>query len=421
MTRVFFLRYLFVLFLLISVSPLTAQERTLSLEEAVSVALQNNADLRASQLEVKAREARMRQAGAIPNPDLEVYTEDVAGSGEFEGFENSQTTSQLSQRLELGGKRGARRNAALLNRDVATADLEIKRRNLIAGVRKAFLTVLLAQERTRWMQEILTISQQFSRVVVERIQAGKIPPIDELKAQTVVAIAEIDLTRATQDLASARFELAQWMGTSEPQFESLRGEPEPPVDLQLQTLIQIVSTTAAVKKAEVEVAESEALLNVERSKRVPDLTVTGGYRQIVSTGDSAFVAGVRLPIPLFDRNTGAIEEAQKRIQKSERLKSAVALQVRTALTKSYQTYSSAKLEAEALRSRVLPASQTTFDAISEGYRLGKFGYLDVLEAQRSLVQSRLQLLRAMSDIYESAAEIEGLTGTEILKVGGGAR
>jgi cobalt-zinc-cadmium efflux system outer membrane protein len=133
------------------------------------------------------------------------------------------------------------------------------------------------------------------------------------------------------------------------------------------------------------------------------------------------VAGFSVPLPLFTRNAGGIVEAQTRLQKSEQLRSAVELQVRTVLTKSYQKYSTSKLEVEALRSRVLPASQTTFDAISEGYRLGKYGYLDVLEAQRSLVQSRLQLLRAMSDIYESVAEMERITGTAILKLDGGAR
>ena len=421
MKLLFSIRYLIVLCLfLITASPLFARSASLSLSEAVSIALQNNPELLAAQWEVQARNAGIRQAGAIPNPDLQILFEDLGGSGEFEGFAGSQTTAQLSQRLELGGKRGARRSAAFFHRDVAKADLEVRRRNLVASVRRAFFAILIAQERERSMNEILEVSRQFLMVVSERIQAGKIPPIDEVKAQTVVALAEIDLTRSTQELTSARYELAQWMGAPGLQFQSIQGELAP-VDLQLETLIQSAGGIAEFKKAEVELQESKALLNVERSKRIPDLTVTGGYRQIELTGDSAFVAGLSLPLPLFDRNQGAIAQAQHRIQKSEQLRAAVSLQVKTGLTRSYHAYSAAKMEWEALKSRVVPASQSTFDAISEGYRLGKYGYLDVLEAQRTLFQSRLQLLRAITDLSNAAAEIERWTGTEVLQLNGGSQ
>ena len=395
---------------------LFAQDHELSLQAAIATALRNNPDLLASQMELEARQARILQAEAIPNPELQVLTEDFAGSGDFEGLDHSQTTAQLSQRLELGGKRSARRTAASLNRDMGRAELEIKRREITADVRKAFFAVLLSQERMRWMEELLRTAKDFSAVVVERIQAGKIPPIDQIKAESIVAIAEIDLTRSQRELEAARVELASTMGLPNPEFQTVRGELFSAPDVKLEELIQSIAVAVQIERAELEIEESKALLRLEKSKSIPDLTVTGGYRTLQSTDDSAFVAGVSIPLPFFDRNKGGIEEAQKRIQKAEQTKAFVALRLKSSVTKSFQEYSAARSEAESLRTRVLPATQTSFDAISEGYRLGRYGYLDVLEAQRSLFQSRLQLLRALSDIYESAAELERITGKEILQL-----
>jgi cobalt-zinc-cadmium efflux system outer membrane protein len=406
-------RVLLIVFLLFG-RCLIAQNSELSLNDAISIALKINPGLLAAQLELEARKARISQANAIPNPDFGVFIEDFAGSGQFEGFDSSQTTAQLSQRIELGGKRGSRRNEASLNHDIAKAEMEIKRREIISSVRKVFFAVLLSQERVRWMQELLNVSKQFSGVVTERISAGKIPPIDEIKAQSIVSLSEIELNRSTRELESARYELAATMGASEPTFVSVNGELPTASDLKLEELIQLLPASPDMKRAETEIEHNNALVAIEKSKSVPDLTVSGGYRKLEATDDSTFVTGVSIPLPLFDRNKSGITEAKKRVQESEQLKSQTQIQIKTLLTKSFQDYTAARLEAQALKDHVLPANQTSFDAISEGYRLGKYGYLDVLEAQRSLFQSRIQLLRALSDISTSAAELERITGKEIL-------
>ena len=67
----------------------------------------------------------------------------------------------------------------------------------------------------------------------------------------------------------------------------------------------------------------------------------------------------------------------------------------------------------ALRSAVLPGAQQAFDAVTEGYRLGKFGFLDVLDAQRTLIAGGGQYLRALSDYHKAAADVERLIGTPL--------
>ena len=166
MRRILF--YLFITVFLIFSDCLVAQTHELSLNEAISIALKNNPDFLSTQMELDAREVRISQANAVPNPDFVLFVEDFAGSGQFESFDSSQTTAQVNQRIELGGKRGARRNAASLNRDIAGAELEMKRREIVSSVRKSFFTVLLNQKRVHSMQELLNVSKEFSGVVVEK-------------------------------------------------------------------------------------------------------------------------------------------------------------------------------------------------------------------------------------------------------------
>jgi outer membrane protein, heavy metal efflux system len=83
------------------------------------------------------------------------------------------------------------------------------------------------------------------------------------------------------------------------------------------------------------------------------------------------------------------------------------------LADAYAAMASAHDEVTALRSDVLPGSQQTFDAVSEGYRLGRFGYLDVLDAQRTLIGAGSQYLRALSDYYKAVAHVERLIGAPL--------
>ena len=84
----------------------------ITLRKAVPLALMHNPELEAFSLERRVREARALQAGLLPNPDLEFMVEDALGSGGFSGFGGSQATLQLSQLVELGGKRAARLRVA---------------------------------------------------------------------------------------------------------------------------------------------------------------------------------------------------------------------------------------------------------------------------------------------------------------------
>ena len=135
-----------------------------------------------------------------------------------------------------------------------------------------------------------------------------------------------------------------------------------------------------------EMAQRRAAVELGKARRVPDPTIGGGFRHTRETGDNAMVMEFSMPLPVFDRNQGGFLEARYQLAKAEEERRAAEIQGRTALAEAYAALSSAFVEATRLKNEVLPGAQRAFDAASEGYRQGKFGFLDVLDAQRHSVR-----------------------------------
>ncbi|MDZ7696293.1 MAG: TolC family protein [Deltaproteobacteria bacterium] len=195
----------------------------LTLRRAVALALQYNPELKASSWEERAMEGRVIQAGLLPNPEIEAETENFGGSGVFSGFDAAETTVQLSQLIELGGKRAKRSASAAFSRDLAEWDYRVRHADVLADVAMAFVDVLSAQERVTLMNELLHLAEEVFNTTAERVKAGKISPVEEIKARVERAARQIDLKQAAFDLKVARRRLSGAWGGTAATFEEARG------------------------------------------------------------------------------------------------------------------------------------------------------------------------------------------------------
>jgi cobalt-zinc-cadmium efflux system outer membrane protein len=158
-----------------------------------------------------------------------------------------------------------------------------------------------------------------------------------------------------------------------------------------------------------EIEQRKAAVVVESAGRIPDLTLTGGVRTFGGTDDVTYVAAISMPLPLFGRNQGAIIEADQELARTRAEQRAVRREVRADLSGEYQKLVAARAEIEALEEAVLPDAEAAFEAIREGYRWGKFEYLDLLDAQRTLVQAKAQAVDARAAYHAARARLERLT------------
>lgn len=394
-----------------SIAPVTAtaldkETGPLSLPAAISLAFEQNKTLAAARKEIEAADATILQAGARPNPEFSALIEDTRKSSRT-------TTYQINQPIELGGKRSARIEAAQRARDMAVLDYAAKRSELRAAVVAAYYEVMVATERQRLARELLELAGTSAAMTQRRVMAGKISPVEQTKAQVARSAAQLELNQANSELSLARQKLAMsWGATVGRQPLSDEGvESLPPLPAIAQ-LTEKVANGPAVRLARLEVERRRALASIETSKRTPDASLTLGNKRDESNARNMWVVGVSVPIPVFDSNQGNELEALKRVDIARDALALTELQMQGEAAQAFERLRNAREEAMALRSDIVPAAQSAYQAARTGFELGKFGYLDVLDAQRTYFQAKAQYWKALSAAFQAAADLDRLAGTE---------
>lgn len=385
----------------------------ITLRDALSLTLLQSPELAGLAWEVRAREARMLQAGRPPNPWIETLVEDFGGGRDVGGSRigEPQTTIQLSHLIELGGKRGARETLAGLDRDLAAWDREAARIDVLARVAGTYVDVLAGQERVSVARKTLSVVEQVYATVSARVDAGVASPIEQSRSAVALATARIEVQRARRLLEADRVRLSTLWGAESAAFDAVDGDLNATPALPLfDALQQRLSENPEVARWAAEIAQRDAVRAVEEARRVPDITLSAGYRRFTSPGGNAWVAGASVPLPIFDRNRAGVQAADDRLARAREDQQAARLRVTAALAGAYGALASAHDEASALAADVLPAARSAFDAVEEGYRLGRFGFLDVLDAQRTLVAAEAQHVDALAAVHRGVANIERLTG-----------
>lgn len=392
---------------------------TLALADALALALLQNPTLAAFGWEVRAREASALQTARRRNPEASALLEDFGARRFADGGVNEpvqpQATIQLSQVIELGGKRAARAQLATLNRDLAAWDYETARIDVLTDVSRAFTDVLAAQTLVIQAEETTRLADQVRQSAAQRVAAGDVSPIEETRAAVALGSARVELARARRQLEAQRTRLALLWGSARAAFLSVEGELSR-VEVTLPPLDRIagqLQQNPELARWATEYAQREAAVAVERSKGVPDVAVTAGYRRYTGVDANAVIAGATVLLPIFDKNRDAVREAQSRAARAREEERAAQTRVSAAVADAYATLAATVDEVTLLRAEVLPGAEQAFDAIGEGYRLGRFGLVEVLEAQRVLVAAATQHLIALSNYLKAVADIERLIGAPL--------
>jgi cobalt-zinc-cadmium efflux system outer membrane protein len=392
----------------------------ITLRDAVALALAQSPDLAAFDWGRRAAEARQLQARRRPNPIAGVTLEDLAGTNRAadpDGVVQPQATIQLSQVIELGGKRAARQQLAQREQDLAGWDYETARLDLLSRVASAFYAVLAGQDGVTHATSGLALAQDVHRTVAERVAAGVVSPIEETRADVLVASARIELDRATRTLDARRRQLTLHWGHTIAVFEKAVGDLASLPAMPTLTALDAALTSAPdLVRWNSEIERRQAALAVARSLRVPDLTVSAGYRRFTSVGSQAAVIGVAIPVPWFDRNKDGIRAADAEIARASAEAGAARLHLQSRLADAYRALVSAGDDVEALRTRIVPGAQSVFDAVREGYQLGRFGLMEVLDAQRTLTAAKRDYLEALVALHHASVGVERLVGRPLSEV-----
>ncbi len=374
------------------------------IEHALVIAFEQNPELAAAGREIGIAQGGRRQAGLIPNPTL---------SWESEGLKKRETTGTLllSQPIELGGKRRARIQVAEQARNAAGVGLELKRNALAATVIAAFYEALRAQARLDLAQQSSELGERGMRVAQGRVDAGKSAPLEATRAQIQLEAIRLELNEARRLCSKAIRQLTVALGGEQPPGDRLQGDPARfPPRPELETLLAQLDQSAALRLAALQIDQGEAALALEKSHRIADLNVNLGTQYQGAEGHQVGVLGVSMPLPLFNRNQGNVYAATQRADQARDLRNATELRLRAETQQAIEQWSNAQISVEAYQLRILPAAQKTVDTALRGFQMGKFAFLDVLDAQRTLIASRNQYLQALAEVGDAWVQIVGIYG-----------
>lgn len=388
-------------------TPSYAETPALSLDAAIGAALQSAPSLQAANARSNAAAASRAQAAALPNPEISIEAENLYG--DYSGAGDAEISYGISQLVELPGKRKSRRQIANSESLRAAHEAESHKLDIIHAVTLAFAETIAAEAEVELLQEEYARAENINRSVSARVDAGKEPPIQKKKADIERKTSEMALARARQELATKRKNLDLLTG-EENKEQPLDPLSLPPVTAPRHLADYLGQLTASpdLKAFDAGIGQADGQLSLEKTETLPDPTFSIGIKDAREDNTRSFMAGVSFAIPVFNRNRGNIERAGHDANAARFDRRNAEQNIQSALTEAHGNLGSAYNEAQTLQTVMIPGAEEAFDFAQQGYEAGKFGYLEVLDAQRTLFETRRNHNAAVLDYRRQRAHLERL-------------
>ena len=360
-----------------------------------------NPRLAGPQADTQAAEALVGQARLRPNPEVSFEAENIAGTGAFSGLRATEYTLAIGQRLELGGKRGARVRAAEAEARVASLRSDLALAELGFSVRERFVNAAAAAARVELAQDIVLRNRELTRIANLLVEVGREPPLRALRAQSALAEAEAELQAAEAESIAARAALGSlWSSSGNlPAVPAEIPHIEPPASLLAN------EDTLRLQVAQAESDAAEAAIARERSMRVPDPVISAGVRRFAESKDNAFLVGVAIPLPFRDRNQGNIAAAQARLRSATAREAVVRADFRQEVAQARAQFLAAEARVDTLSNTSLPQAEEALRLVRIGYRAGRFPLIEVLSAAEARDAIRNALIDAQETRGQAAARL----------------
>ncbi|MCC6256554.1 MAG: TolC family protein [Ignavibacteriaceae bacterium] len=395
---------------------LEIEYQKITLIEAVETAMKNNPNLTVYKYEIESLEKQKIQAGLIPNPEANFEAENFLGGKELSGFKGSEYTLSVSQLFELGGKRRNRIKLAENHVTSSKGEYDLRRIDLIASVKSVYLNLYRITKQIELQKQFIKLNEEILATVTRRVEAGRTSPAEESKVKVALINSRIELDRLERQSSSASSTLSSLLGTTARQYEPVFDFYENIVSLpNREDVIDSLEQIPLINIIESERVLRSAKLELEKSQALPDLTISGGVRYLNELNTNSFIAGVSMPIPFFSRNQGNIQSAEVLLQQVDEIKNARILSVVSNINSSFNNLLSAYNNSIRLKEEIIPESEKAYEITRQGYLQGRFAFIDLLDAQRTLFDTEAQYLLELADYYKSLIELENLTGKTFIK------
>ena len=380
-----------------------------TLERALTLATNTAPSLDAAAAGLRAADAAHETAGLLPNPSFAAMTENVGGTGAYRATNSAETTVGLEIPIELGGKRAARVEAAQALRGKARIDAAQALADVTLRVTAAYIEAAAADLRIEVARQQVELARETQRAARVRVTAGSASPIEQQRADVLMVKAETSLTQALRTAAVTRESLGKLIG------QPVGG----PLDLDWLTQLGPETRDAGygtedsllLASADADVAAADAEIGMARANSVPDVTFSASARRLAATNDTAAVFGISIPLPVFNSGSSAISQARAERDRAAARRRDAQIEAEREIAGAKAEIANAVTAARAATGPALGAAKEAARVARLGYTQGKFGQLDLLDAERTLTDTQLSAVDALSDYRHAEARLARLTAT----------
>lgn len=379
---------------------------SITLEESIRRVENFTPLLKSAEAELEQYEFLTKQQAQYVNPTLAFDAENVGGSDVYSGTDAAEYTLSLEQKLELGAKRSKRKQAAAIDQKEANLKLARTRELLVSTTQKRFLDVVLAQRFSELAAKRLEAAQKAAQAVNTRQEMGAANALDKHRMEIAVSLETIKHQEAEQKLQSARERLCMLWGARIPDFELAELNLSIPDTIpSLDQILASLTQTLSWKMNELELERKQSLVEIEKSAAYPDLTISAGRRWLRADDAEAWNVGIAIDLPIFNRNQHAIAAATAAGRMSNHTVAANRQRLEEEISRIYSAIETAWAASRNLSQNTIPMANETYNLVSEGYELGRYEILYLLEVQQTLFEIESSQLQSIADFFKSCNDL----------------
>ena len=369
----------------------------MTLDQAIDLLVRNNIDLRTKFYELPQAQADILTASLRANPvfyaDAQLvpygqYTKSRPGG-------QTQYDVNVSLPLDVTGKRRARTIAAVQAKRVLEAQYQFAVLQSIDNLYTVYVNVLAARETIALQEESLKGLVKLERATAKKFGSDFVNQVEYNQVVIQLSQAEIALDDAKLTLSKAKIELANQLNLSPDLAEriEIRGTildkaPLPPTaEDMIRTVLESRPDVVAYRLG---IQSAQANVKLQKANRLQDVYLL--YQPYTLQDNTPFglksptswAVGVTVPLPVFNRNQGAIRRAELNVSQTRLQLSNVERQAIRDVQQAEREYTVSREAVERFEGKVLPPAEQAFTLVGQRYTAGEASGIDLLNARKDL-------------------------------------
>ena len=382
----------------------------LRLSALLEDAHQRNPELQAAEAQAQAAASSVSPAGALDDPLLMVQY----WNGPVD-FSVVPIMIQLTQTFPLGGKRGAREDAAAGEALAARADAARRRLDLDREVSELYAALYVADRSLVVHDEVLGVLRTLRSVAAARVSSGRTEVVDQLKAQAELLKEEAAHETLVAERTAALASLAALLDRDPEELQGQTEEPEagPTLGPDAELVARALERRPELQASAGMISAADARIRLSKAAGVPDITPLVAYMHTfgMQSPNNFLFLGLQTNLPIFggSKIEPAVAAARSRLQAAQALqrslRNRIGAEVRTAAARVR-----AEQQLVEIQRRLVPIARQALDSSVSAYSAGRIGLLTVLDSARESLMRQIDLAEHQAMAERRRAELDRALG-----------